>query len=197
MGNGKMANAPPFVYVDDDYQRKHPTLHEEDSKWKYSKIVPFVDEFMQSQTKDKLALLDVGGGAGKIVAQVCDYLRDEYRIRVDKILLDLSPGALQIQTEANPDCSKALNEDIRRTSLACKQVDLALMIDVLEHIPNPKEALEELRRISRFVIFKVPLEDCAYNRLANMCLHNYAQKVSSECVGHCNFYNEEGLQAQI
>ncbi|GAI48024.1 unnamed protein product, partial [marine sediment metagenome] len=34
------------------------------------------------------------------------------------------------------------------------------MVDVLEHIPNPTAALKELRRISQYIIFKVPLEDC-------------------------------------
>ncbi len=197
MGYGEKTNTKAWVYADDDYLRAHPTLYEEDSKWKFSKIVPLVDEFMQRQTKDKLVVLDVGGGAGRIVALVCDYLRDEYRIKVDKILLDLSPGALKVQTEANADCLKALNEDVRRTSLAWKQVDLALMIDVLEHIPNPEEALEELRRISRFVIFKVPLEDCAFDRLVNLVFDNLAWRNSLKNDGHCNFYSEERLQEEI
>jgi len=66
---------------------------------------------------------------------------------------------LDVQRKNNPDIKQTLNEDIRHTSLRDKHIDLMLMIDVLEHVPNPEEALEEARRVSHFLILKVPLED--------------------------------------
>ena len=66
---------------------------------------------------------------------------------------------LDVQRKNNPDIKQTLNEDIRHTSLRDKHIDLMLMIDVLEHVPNPEEALEEARRGSHFLILKVPLED--------------------------------------
>lgn len=96
-------NAKAFVHASDDYMRRHASLHEEDSEWKSSKMVPFEDGFMQRQTKGRLVVLDVGGGAGRIVALACDHLGGEWEITADKTLLGLSQGALQVQAEANPD----------------------------------------------------------------------------------------------
>jgi hypothetical protein len=98
-----MVNAKAFVHASDDYMRRHASLHEEDSEWKSSKMVPFEDGFMQRQTKGRLVVLDVGGGAGRIVALACDHLGGEWEITADKTLLGLSQGALQVQAEANPD----------------------------------------------------------------------------------------------
>ena len=41
---------------------------------------------------------------------------------------------LEIQEKRNPDLKKALNEDIHKTSLDSKEIDLSLMIDLLEHV---------------------------------------------------------------
>lgn len=189
----KMANYQHFEYMNDDYLSKHPSLHEEDSEWKFGIITPLLDEFLQRQSKNRLIVLDVGGGAGRIISQASNYIEERYGVRVQKVLLDLSPGALSEQVKRNPDYTKALNEDVRRTSLADGEIDLALMVDVLEHIPEPEMALEELRRISRFVLFKVPLEDCAYNRIADIFFRDYARRISQESTGHCNFYDERRL----
>lgn len=96
-------NAKAFVQASDDYMRKQASLHEEDSEWKSSKIVPFADGFMQRYSEGRLVVHDVGGGAGRIVALACDYLGGEWGITADKTLLGLSRGALQVQAEANPD----------------------------------------------------------------------------------------------
>jgi hypothetical protein len=47
---------------------------------------------------------------------------------------------LDVQRKNNPDIKQTLNEDVRHTSLRDKHIDLMLMIDVLEHVPNPEEA---------------------------------------------------------
>jgi hypothetical protein len=98
-----MVNAKAFVQASDDYMRKQASLHEEDSEWKSSKIVPFADGFMQRYSEGRLIVHDAGGGAGRIVALACDHLGGEWEITADKTLLGLSRGALQVQAEANPD----------------------------------------------------------------------------------------------
>ena len=119
-------------------------LHEKDSNWKVSKIIPLVDKFISYINKDIINLLDVGGGAGLILNMISIYIEKNYSIKVNKYLLDLSPGMLDVQKKKNLDFKKAFNEDIRKTSLSNKEIDLILMIDVLEHVPQPMEALEEV-----------------------------------------------------
>jgi SAM-dependent methyltransferase len=125
------------------------------------------------------------------------HIRERYGIRVNKFALDLSPGMLQIQKQTNPDLKKALNEDICKTSLGSKEIDLTLMVDVLEHVPNSTQALEELRRISRFVIFEVPLEDNVLSKTWNFVRRGKPRRHAIETLGHINVYNCAKLRCQI
>lgn len=156
-------------YLTDEYLTKNPSLHEVDSPWKVTLITPLIDRFAGTNNKGEIKLLDVGGGAGLILNAISTYIKENYSIKVKKFLVDLSPGFLQIQKARNPDFAKALNEDICKTSLSSKEIDLTLAIDLIEHVNNPTEALEELKRISRFVIFKVPLEDNLSYTIWNFC----------------------------
>jgi SAM-dependent methyltransferase len=185
------------LYLTDEYIIKNPSLHEEDSPWKVSKIIPLIDKFTGYLNKDEINLLDVGGGAGLILNAVSTYIEKSYGIKVNKFALDLSPGMLEIQKKRNPDLKKALNEDICKTSLSTKEIDLTLMIDVLEHVPNPTEALGEVKRISKFVILKVPLEDNLLLKTLNFVRGGKPRQRAIETIGHINIYNFGKLKHQI
>lgn len=185
------------LYLTDEYIIKNPSLHEEDSPWKVSKIIPLIEKFTGYLNKDEINLLDVGGGAGLILNATSTYIKERYGIKVNKFALDLSPGMLAVQKKRNPDLKKALNEDIRKTSLGNKEIDLTLMIDLLEHIPNPAKALEEAKRISEFVLFKVPLEDNLVSRTWNFVKRGEPRQHAIETVGHINVYNFNKLKYQI
>ena len=184
------------LYSTDEYISKNPSLHEVDSPWKIDKIIPLVDEMINLCHKKQMNLLDVGGGAGLILKEVSSYIERTYGVHVDKYALDLSPGMLKIQVKNNPD-AKALNEDIRKTSLSNKEIDLVLMIDVLEHVPNPIKALEELTRISKMAIFKVPLDNNVLSNTRSIITHGKSRKQSIESIGHINSYNFNSLRHQI
>jgi SAM-dependent methyltransferase len=115
---------------------------------------------------------------------------------VNKYSLDISPGMLEVQKRNNP-CTKLLNEDICTISLRNKEIDIALMIDVIEHIPNPKRALKELKRISNFVIFKVPLEDSLILKTYNFIKKGKPRQNLIESIGHINVYNKIDIIALI
>jgi SAM-dependent methyltransferase len=190
---GRSAN----FYTSDDYIRKNPTLHEEDSPWKVGRIIPMVDSLIEGIKKQKMTILDVGGGAGLILNHISEHIEKEYAKMVEKYAIDLSPGMLDIQKKNNPDLKLTLNEDIGGTSLSDKQIDLALMIDVLEHIPESEMALRELRRISNFVIFKVPLENCAQENILNLLSRGRRRKNETANNGHVNFYSMKELRRNI
>jgi len=186
------------LYSTNEYITKNPTLHEEDSPWKVSKITPLIDEMFNLGyiNDNKINLLDVGGGAGIILRDISNYIDRYYGIKVNKYALDLSPDMLEIQKKHNP-CLRILNEDIRETSLANKEIDLALMIDVLEHVPNPIKALTELRRIAKVVIFKVPLESNILYNTIDIMTDGKSRERSIKQFGHINIYNYWSLKSQI
>ena len=185
------------LYISNEYIKKNPRLHEEDTPWKLSKIIPFVEIFLGKCTKTEINLLDVGGGAGLILKAVAEYIRESRDIKVHKLALDLSPGMLEIQQANNPDLVSKINGNIQSTSYGDKEIDLLLMIDILEHTQYPVQALQEIQRISNYVIFKVPLEDSLYVWLWNIVMHGEPRRHAIEIIGHINSYRTSSIKQQI
>lgn len=185
------------LYRTDEYIIKNPSLHEEDSPWKVNKIIPLVDRFSRYTDKGQINLLDIGGGAGLILNAISSYIEKKHNIISNKYALDLSPRALEIQKQRNPDLKKALNEDISKTSLDDKEIDLTLLIDLLEHVSNPIKALEEVRRISNYAIFKVPLDGYLIGRILNFIKRGEPKRQAIQTIGHINIYTYGSLRNQI
>ncbi len=184
-------------YRTDEYIRQNPSLHEEDSPWKVTKIIPLVDRFIDCNNKGHITVMDVGGGAGLILSEISSYIEDKHKINVDKYALDLSPGMLEIQKQRNPQLKRALNEDICCTTLRDKEIDLVLLIDLLEHVPNTAKALEEVKRISSYAIFKVPLGGWLIYTLWNQISGGKPRRYVIEKYGHVNIYTYSELRGQI
>jgi len=180
------------IYLTDEYVKNNPNLHIQDSVWKTEKIIPFIDK-IDFNKKKEITILDVGGGAGEILKLISNYINTKYQIYSKKYMLDLSPKMLDIQKIYNPDFYKTFNEDICHTSINDKEIDITLMIDVLEHIPKPELALKELKRISSYVIFKVPLENNLASRFMNkISKGNYRLNIVKK-VGHVNVFNTRDI----
>jgi len=193
----KFENEILDFYKLNQYQAKNPNLHEEDSHWKAIKILPLVDQIIAEYDQDSYVILDVGGGAGLILSYVADYIRKKHHRKVIKYAIDLSLGMLEIQKKNNPDLLTSLHEDIRKTKIASQSVDIALMIDVLEHIVSPEKALKEISRISHYCILKVPLEDNFDFRLINLFGKGVLRKMLIDEIGHINIYNRRTLSESI
>ncbi len=186
------------IYSGNIYLRNNPTLHEEDSLWKVKKLKPYLDMFMKYQLHKSINILDVGGGAGVVLKGASDYLIDKYRVNIKKNLLDLSSVMLEIQTRNNPDAKIIINSDIEKTPIKNKEIDLLLMIDVLEHIPHPEKAMREIRRIAKYAIFKVPLEDNLIIKMLNFLSRgDFKKQKTVGILGHINCYNITSLTKQI
>jgi ubiquinone/menaquinone biosynthesis C-methylase UbiE len=184
------------MYSTGEYIRKNPTLDAEDTTWKITKIIPLVDEFTNQFSEAKVKILDVGGGAGLFLKGISDYLSSK-NIRVEQYALDLSMEMLRIQKENNPDIKTFFEGSIEKTSFDGKEIDLVLMIDVIEHVPDAVQALKELSRISKYAIFKVPLENNLYYNFLNLIKTGGLRRYITEKVGHINFYNFKELKKQI
>jgi|AGTN01.1.fsa_nt_gi hypothetical protein len=67
------------------------------------------------------------------------------------------------------------------------------MIDTIEHIPEPARAIAELKRISRYTIFKVPLEDNLGQNVYNTITNGKVRAREFEHLGHVNFFNIKSI----
>jgi len=184
------------LYTSGEYITRNPGLHEEDSAWKLSKIIPLIDQFAQEFAKKEPVILDVGGGAGVILREISDYLTERFDKKITKICLDLSQGMLEVQKKNNPE-ARIIQGDIGQTDLPDQSIDLVLMIDVLEHVAEPAKVLSEISRVARYAIFKVPLEDTLYYRCMDLITRGKFRKRIIDAIGHINVYNAVTLKTEI
>ncbi|NJD54801.1 MAG: class I SAM-dependent methyltransferase [Nitrospirae bacterium] len=184
------------MYASGAYIANNPTLDAEDVPWKITKLVPLVDLFLQRSGHAGVRILDVGGGAGLYLKEISDHIRAS-NITVEKHAVDLSVEMLRRQQENNPDLESVVEGSIEKTLFRDKEFDLVLMVDVLEHVSDVPAALRELKRIAKYVIFKVPMENNLYYNLLNLIKMGGLRRDIFRKVGHLNFYSFGTLRRQL
>jgi SAM-dependent methyltransferase len=184
-------------YSTNEYARRNPSLHEEDSQWKIDRIMPLIDYFVKLYNYQSVRVLDVGGGAGIVLKAISEKLRQYYGVRVSKYVLDLSPLMLMRQKQTNPDIQAIYNTDLCGNQLGYKFFDLVLMIDVVEHILDSGKALNEVGRIGRFAVFNIPLEKNVVEYLWNVMSNGALRRSRVASVGHINIYTYSSALKEI
>ncbi len=106
-------------------------------------------------------IVDLGCGEGIVARAIRDRLPD-----VDYLGLDLSPDAVEVARSLNPDLEFAVGS-VLDEPLRPGWADLALCLEVLEHLGDPDAALERILRWTRgHALVSVPWEP--YFRLGNL-----------------------------
>lgn len=172
------------IYQDGTYLEKNPSLHEEDSEYKFSYIRKLLLDVRPEG--ERFRVLDIGGGAGLVAAQVCQFLSTK-GVPVECHAFDLSTDMLAKQKANNPFVTLATSDfkEIKN----CGAYDLALLIDVIEHIPDNDSIADEVDRLSSYVIYNIPIEYNLLDWLRNIYLSGryYASQTAS--IGHVHFFS--------
>jgi SAM-dependent methyltransferase len=170
---------------------------EEDSVWKIQKLIPLVDCLLAREQSLKLQILDVGGGSGLILKSIATYISNHHSREVVQLAMDLSPGFLDLQRKNNPRLSRAIHGSIESTPFADKELDIVLLMDVLEHLHSPDKCLEEVNRIAKYALLKVPLEKNLSMDLLELLFKYRTKRAGADGVGHINFYRYSTLKREI
>lgn len=184
-------------YRSDAYLEDHPRFHDEDASWKSEVLTPLLDEFAIRTNSDQLTALDVGGGGGTVFLLCMQHLIRRHGKSVRKILFDLSPGMLNRQASVHGTNAWPILGDVRHIPLPDKAVDVVFLIDVLEHVPQPTLALDEVRRVSHSAVLKVPLERNLYFWGKDFASRGAFRRMLRNRYGHINRYNYRTLKRQI
>jgi SAM-dependent methyltransferase len=192
-----MSSTIEKFYATDEYLRRNPSLHEEDSPWKIQRVMPLVELFVKLHGSKSVRILDVGGGAGLILQAIGEKLKYNHGVVVLKYAMDLSPLMLTRQKRNNPDLQATFNVDLCKNSLDNKFADLVLMIDVVEHIPDSDKALNEISRIGKFAILNIPLEKNVIEFIWNVMSNGTFRRSKIASVGHIHTYTYASALKQI
>lgn len=138
-------NATTALYQDGSYLEKNPTWHSERAGWKTG----YVLRGLKAAGVSPKTLCDIGCGTGLALAEVVRGL----------------PGVTQaVGFEPSPDAplhtdAKDLIELRRTDATKCSdKFDLAMMLDVFEHVEDYFSFLRACRPLATYQAFHIPLD---------------------------------------
>jgi SAM-dependent methyltransferase len=168
--------ATTSIYENGEYLAQNPTWHSEDSPRK-------AEQIMRMLYRHKITprtVCEVGCGAGEILRQLQLQLPDDCEL----FGYDISPQAYKIAVARTNRRLHFRLADL--TSETDEYFDLALVIDVIEHLDNYYSFLRQLRPRSEYKIFHIPLELSAYSMLRSFQILQMR-----DLVGHIHHFNRD------
>lgn len=169
-----MTQIPFESYQSGEYLVNNPTWDEEDSDWKARQILKIIKKNDLSPT----SIVEVGCGAGGILA--C----------LQESLPEVRYSGFEIAKDASRFWEKYNKRNITYTVgdfLQQKDThyDMLLLLDVIEHVPNPFEFLKELGSRADYFVFHIPLDLSALSVVREKPLLNVRKKV-----GHIHYFTK-------
>jgi hypothetical protein len=167
-------NFPFEIYKSGEYLANNPTWDDQDSAWKAEQV----SKLLARNRKYPTSIVEVGCGAGGILSA----------------LYDKSPHVQYAGYEIAPDAALFWGKHSgKRISFVIDDFLLAntphfealLLLDVLEHIPDPFAFLRALRDRADYFVFHLPLDLSAANVLRERPL--LAVRAS---VGHIHYFTK-------
>lgn len=165
-------------YENGAYCAKHPDWHSAESATKARWLIELVmQDVLPSLHPRTLRIVDVGCGAGGVGAHFAHMLR-QHQIEASLLGIDISAQVIEMAQLRWPG-----ERFLRAQVPPEKDFDLALFIDVLEHVAEPAKVLQEAKEYSKRIAVQLPLEDNVLQRLRP------GLKFYKDLYGHLHFYH--------
>lgn len=136
-------------YTKGDYLQNHPNWHTEDAGWKASNILKMI----HMNNLNPKSVVEIGCGAGEILKKMQEKLPAETILEG----YEVSPQAFEMSKSRS-------NEKLQFYLKSLTEIpgnsnhDLALMIDVFEHVDDYYGFLREAKDKAKHIIFHIPLD---------------------------------------
>lgn len=173
-----LANDGRRIYADGEYLSRNPHWHAEDSPYKAGLVKRAI---ARSGLKPR-TIADIGCGAG-LVAEIV--ARDS---GAEVVAFDVSPDAASFWPRRQADNLRFVLGDYCSVE---DRFDVALCLDVFEHVPDYIGFLQAIRTRSDHIIFNVPLDMCVAK------LVSPGIRWAREQVGHLHYFNRYTALATI
>jgi len=175
-----MKNKPLDSYQSGDYLKNNPTWDQEDSPWKAKQVVKILHQHhVQPQT-----VCEVGCGAGAVLGAL-----HVIQPNVQYTGYDISPDA---ESFWRPFQQQGIQLHVG-DFFQCQQshYDVILLLDVLEHVADPHQFLQDLKPYAPHVVIHFPLDLSALSVLRESPLLYVRRKV-----GHIHYFSK-GLALEL
>jgi len=165
------------IYNNDTYLKNNPEWHQEDAPFKAGKILKLL---LRNNIPLK-TICEIGCGSGAILIQLSTKLDKNIHFKG----VDISAAAITIAKQKETENVTFELTDITKTTIN-NPYDLLLVIDVIEHIENYFEFLENIADKGKYTLFHIPLDMSIWSLFREKMLIE-----SKERVGHIHNFTEE------
>lgn len=163
------------IYTDGTYFKNNPEWGINDAQWK----AEIISDLLQKNNIIPKEIIDVGCGAGGIL----EYLSKDIGRNARLIGYDISPQAIAIAKKFENERLQFINDDVTLKNI---HTQLLLVIDVVEHVDDFYNFLENLKPKSEYFIFHIPL-DLACRTI----LKPHVLLQQRRTVGHIHYFSKE------
>lgn len=163
-------------YLNSEYLQANPQWHAEDAPWKALNV----RDILTRSGINPNTLCEVGCGSGQVLFELTKLYPKTYFHG-----FDISPDASQLWTKTRSERLEFYHADFLISDHK-QHYGVLMLLDVLEHVPNPWEFLQGLRKRADYFVFHFPLEFTAINALRRGVLSDARKKV-----GHIHYFNDE------
>jgi Fe-S-cluster-containing hydrogenase component 2 len=173
-------------YAEGEYESHHGAHLKEDLAWKPKKVLDFL-----GKSADYPVILDLGCGPGVISRDIAGSTKTR-----KIIFIDLTPIPLLTQQKERENIFVAA--DAGWLPLHNGTVDLTLMLDLLEHVPELERVLIEESRVSRNILVKSPLEKSLLRGLLHGTMRLiYGGQYWKRIFGHVQKFNRREMHEHL
>lgn len=161
------------------------TWHSEDSPWKAEQILQIIRK--NSIQPNKIA--EIGCGAGQILAELS---KTAYLRNTQFEGYDISPQAIELCKSIDiKNCTFHCQNLLTLENDNDKILDILLVIDVFEHIPDYMGFLDECRHKATYKIYHIPLDIHVSSVLRNAFIN---ERYS---IGHLHYFTSDSAIATL
>jgi SAM-dependent methyltransferase len=138
---------PYESYESGDYLANNPTWDEEDSEWKASQVL----KVLHRNHLAPQSIVEVGCGAGGILASLHDALPE-----IEYSGFEIAPDAGMFwKKHEGKNITFSVGDFLQEQTA---HFDVLLLLDVIEHVPDPYYFLSALLGRAEYYVFHIPLD---------------------------------------
>jgi SAM-dependent methyltransferase len=168
------------IYSDGTYFRNNPDWHADDSAWKARHIAAILERNRVTPA----SICEVGCGAGEVLRNVAR----EMPAAASFVGYDISPDAYRLCAVKSGG-----KVDFRLGNMLEEPVefDVAMAIDVFEHVEDYFDFLRRLRTKATYKVFHIPLD------LSALALMRGEPARMRKSVGHIHYFDKDTALAAL
>ncbi len=172
------------MYQDGTYLAHNPGWHQSDSAWKAGHIRRLLDR----NDIRAASVCEVGCGAGEVLRQL---QATDYGPGVEFVGYDISVQAFELsRVKAGPHLRFELGDPFDQHPQP--RFDVALAVDVFEHVEDYLGFLRQLRRLAPLNVFHIPLDLSVQSLVRGRPIMD-----KRRTVGHIHYFTKETALAAL